>query len=387
MQDKRDYYEVLGVDKSASEAEIKSAFRKLAKKYHPDLNKDDPKAADKFKEAQEAYEVLSDSSKRKQYDQFGHAGVNGSNAGYGGFNGFNGFNGFGGGFSGFDGVDIDLGDIFESFFGGGYSSGSRGRGDSRRRDGSDLIKKIKLTFEESVYGCNKDLELDVVEVCSKCDGEGGIHSKTCSKCHGSGTITQEQHTILGSFLSKTTCPDCKGTGKTYEEVCPDCKGAGHIKTHKTVTVNIPAGITNDDRLRLSGKGNPGVHGGRVGDLYLEFDIAEHKYYKRVEDDIYLDVPITIVEAITGCKKDIPTLYGNITLTIPAGTDSGDVQRIKGKGVKNDARNNIGNMYVTFKVLTPKKLSKEQKKLIDSLKNTDFKDYEIDKFNKFTKENS
>lgn len=382
MQDKRDYYEVLGVDKNASDAEIKSAFRKLAKKYHPDLNKDDPKAADKFKEIGEAYEVLSDSNKRKQYDQFGHAGV-GNNAGYGG-----GFNGFNGGFSGFDGVDIDLGDIFDSMFGGGFSSGfSNGsRSDNRRRDGSDVLKRVSLTFEEAIYGCEKDLELDVIEVCEKCDGKGGLHAKTCSRCHGSGTITSEQHTILGSFLSKTTCPECRGTGETYDETCSECRGTGTVKKHKTLTINVPAGIDNNDRLRVPKKGNPGVHGGRQGDLYLEFTVEKHKYFNRDGDDIYLDVPITITEAIMGCKKEIPTLYGNVKLNIPAGTNSGEEHRLRGKGVDNKAKGTKGNMYVIIKVITPKKLSREQKKLIESLDRTDLYDSEIVKFNEFTNNN-
>lgn len=378
MSDKRDYYEVLGVSKSASDAEIKSAFRKLAKKYHPDLNKDDPTAADKFKEAQEAYEVLSDENKRKQYDQFGHAGVNNAAGGFGG-------SGFG-----FDASDIDLGDIFDSFFGGGFggfgSAGARSSG-PRRQDGSDVLRRMNITFEDAIYGCEKDLELDVVEECSTCDGNGGLNSKSCNKCHGSGTITTEQHTILGSFLSKTTCPDCHGTGKTYEKECPDCRGKGQVKKHKTLTINVPAGIATGDRLRIAKKGSPGVNGGVHGDLYLEFIVAEHDYFKRENDDIYLDVPITVTEAILGCKKEIPTLYGTIKLNIPAATDSGDTQRVKGKGVDNKAKRSKGNMYVTFKVITPKRLSREQKKIIEQLNKTDLVDSEIEIFNKFTEKNS
>lgn len=376
MADKRDYYEVLGVSKSADQSEIKSAFRKLAKKYHPDLNKDDPSAAEKFKEAQEAYEVLSDENKRKQYDQFGHAGVNNSASGFGGFGG----SGFG-----FDASDIDLGDIFDSFFGGFGGGFSQGRSSgSRRQDGSDVLRKMNITFEEAIYGCEKDLELDVVEECEKCNGNGGLNAKTCSKCHGSGTITTEQHTILGSFLSKTTCPECHGTGNTYEKVCPDCRGKGQIKKHKTLTINIPAGIATGDRLRVAKKGNPGVNGGLPGDLYLEFVVKEHEYFKRDGDDIYLDVPLTITEAILGCKKEIPTLYGTIKLSVPAATDSGESQRIKGKGVDNKAKRSKGNMYVTFKVITPKKLSRDQKKIIEQLNKTDLSEPIIEKFNKFTK---
>jgi len=374
MADKRDYYEILGVSKSANQSEIKSAFRKLAKKYHPDLNKDDPTAADKFKEAQEAYEVLSDENKRKQYDQFGHAGVNNSASGFGGFGG----SGFG-----FDASDIDLGDIFDSFF-GGFGGGRTST--SRRQDGSDVLRKMTITFDEAIYGTDKDLELDVVEECGKCNGNGGLNSKTCNKCHGSGTITTEQHTILGSFLSKTTCPDCRGSGQTYEKVCPECRGKGQLKKHKTLTINIPAGINTGDRLRISKKGNPGSNGGLPGDLYLEFSVKEHEYFKRDGDDIYLDVPLTITEAILGCKKEIPTLYGTIKLSVPASTDSGESQRIKGKGVDNKAKRSKGNMYVTFKVITPKKLSREQKKIIEKLNNTDLSEPIIEKFNEFTRNN-
>ena len=248
MAEKRDYYEVLGVNKDASEAEIKSAFRKLAKKYHPDLNKDDPSAAEKFKEAQEAYEVLSDEQKRSQYDRFGHAGVSSGASGMGGFQGF----------SGFDGAGVDLGDIFDSFFGGAFSGfgGGSSRG-SRKTRGSDVLKKVKLTFEEAAFGCEKEFELDFIENCSKCDGAGGLGEKTCPTCHGSGTITSEQHTILGSFLSKTTCPDCHGEGHTYKEKCDECNGKGKVRSHKNITVNVPSGVDTGKRLRLSGKGNPG----------------------------------------------------------------------------------------------------------------------------------
>lgn len=378
MASKRDYYEVLGVDKGASKDEIKSAFRKLAKKYHPDLNKDDPSAAEKFKEAQEAYEVLSDDNKKSQYDRYGHAGVN---------NGAS--SGFGGAGYGFNASDFDFGDIFDSFFGGGFSGfsgGGRSSGRSRKTQGSDILMRINLSFDEAVYGTKKELELDVVENCEECDGAGGIGEVTCSNCHGSGTITSEQHTILGSFLSKSTCPECGGRGKTYKKKCSNCSGKGKIKRHKTITVNIPSGIATGDRLRVSGKGNPGENGGPNGDLYLEFYVSEHEYFMRDGDDIYLEVPITITDAILGCKKEIPTLYGNIKLQVPQGTDSGDKQRIKGKGIDNKNDRNKGNMYVIFKVITPKKLSRDQKSMIDKLSKTNLETSEIKEFNKFVEEN-
>lgn len=374
--DKRDYYEVLGVSKSASTDEIKSAFRKLAKKYHPDLNKDNPDAAEKFKEAQEAYEVLSDDNKRKMYDQYGHAGVNGAGA--------SGFGGFGG--AGFDASGFDFGDIFDNIFGGGFGFSGGGSSKTRKARGSDLLMNVDLSFEEAVFGCEKDISLDVVEECSDCDGKGGHKEETCSHCHGSGTITTEQHTILGSFVSKTTCPYCNGEGKTYKEKCSTCHGKGRVKTHKTITINVPSGISEEDRLRVGGKGNPGTNGGPNGDLYLEFTIKKHEYFKRDEDDIYLEVPITITEAILGCKKVIPTLYGNVRLTVPAGTDSGDKQRIKGKGIDNKSRRRKGDMYIVLNVVTPKRLSRDQKKLIESLSKTDLADATIEKFDRFTKKN-
>lgn len=378
MTEKRDYYEVLGISKNATEAEIKSAFRKKAKEFHPDLNKDNPEAAEKFKEAQEAYSVLSDENKRKMYDQYGHAGVNGSSAG--------GFGGFGG--AGFDASGFDFGDIFEDLFGGGFSSFTGGGSSRRNRAtrGSDVLMRVNIDFNDAVFGCSKDINLDVVEECDDCKGVGGYDSETCSRCHGSGTITSEQHTILGSFVSKTTCPECDGEGKTYKRKCSTCNGKGRVKKNKTITVNVPSGIDTGDRLRVSGKGSPGANGGPNGDLYLEFTVGEHDYFVRDGDDIYLEVPITITEAILGTKKMIPTLYGNVRLNIPAGTDSGDKQRIKGKGIDNKNSRTKGNMYVIIKVITPKKLSRDQKKLIDSLNKTDLEDSVIDRFNKFTKKN-
>lgn len=378
MAEKRDYYDVLGVSKDASDAEIKSAFRKLAKKYHPDLNKDDPSAAEKFKEAQEAYEVLGDEQKRSQYDRFGHAGVNNGAAGMGGMGGFSNFS------AGFDGVD--LGDIFDNFFGGAFGGFGGGRTSSRKTRGSDVLKRVNLSFNEAVFGCDKEFELDFVEDCSECHGKGGIGEETCSSCHGSGTITSEQHTILGSFLSKTTCPDCHGTGHTYKKKCTACGGKGKVKVHKTIKVNIPAGMDTGKRLRISGKGNPGSNGGENGDLYLEFYVSDHDYYERDGDDIYLEIPLTITEAVLGCKKTIPTIYGNVSLNIPAGTNNLDKQRIKGKGIKNESTGNVGNMYLIFKVIVPKKLSRDQKKLFEKLDETSFDEKEIKEFNRFTEKN-
>lgn len=381
---KRDYYEVLGVSKTATAQEIKSAFRKLAKKYHPDLNKDNPDASEKFKEVQEAYEVLSDDQKRKMYDQYGHAGVG---------NGPQGSSGFGG-YSNFDGAGFDFGDIFDSFFGGSGSSfggfsnfGGSGRSSGPRATrGSDILMRMDLDFDEAIYGCEKKFNLDVVEDCDECHGNGGFDREECSTCHGQGTITSQQQTILGSFMTKTTCPDCNGIGRTYKRKCSECNGKGKIKKNKKITINIPEGINTGDRQRLSGKGNPGTNGGDNGDLYIEFVVDEHDYFVRDNDDIYLEVPLTLPEAILGCKKEIPTLYGNVKLNVSSGTNSGDKQRIKGKGVDNKYRRHKGDMYVIFKVYTPKRLSREQKSLIDKLNQTSLETDEIKKFNKFTKEN-
>ncbi len=383
MAEKRDYYDVLGVSKSATEAEIKSAFRKKAKEFHPDLNKDNPSAAEKFKEAQEAYSVLSDENKRKMYDQYGHAGV-----GAGGPGGAGGF----GGFSDFGGSGFDFGDIFDSIFGGaggfgGFSDFGGGRSSGPRPSrGSDILMRMNLTFEEAIYGTEKKFNIDVVEECDECHGHGGFDREECDTCHGKGTITQQQQTILGSFMSTTTCPTCHGQGHTYKRKCSECSGKGKVKINKKLTINIPEGINSGDRQRVSGKGNPGTNGGENGDLYIEFIVDEHDYYIRDNDDIYLEVPLTLTEAILGCKKEIPTLYGNVKLNVSAGTNSGDKERIKGKGVNNKYRRHKGDMYVIFKVYTPNKLTREQKSLIEKLNKTPLETDEIKRFDKFTKKN-
>lgn len=368
---KKDYYEVLGVDKNATQDEIKSAFRKLAKKYHPDVSKEE-NAAELFKEAQEAYAVLSDENKRKQYDQFGHSAFTNSSGGFSGFEGFN---------------FTDMSDIFEDILGGmGFGSRRSSRGNRATR-GSDVLYRMSITFEEAAFGCKKDIDLDVVEECSECHGEGGFDKSTCSKCRGSGTITQEQHTILGSFLSKTTCPYCQGTGNTFERKCSKCRGTGKVKTNKTVTVTIPAGVDTDNRLRLQGKGEAGSNGGPAGDLYIEFTVKDHDYYQRVDDDIYLEVPLTITEAVLGCKKEIPTLYGNVFLTIPEGTQNGDKLRLRSKGIENVNSKRKGDMFVITKVIIPEKINKEQRKLFEQLKETELENTSfIKKFKKFLRDN-
>ena len=373
--DKKDYYEVLGVSKDATDAEIKSAFRKLAKKYHPDVSKE-PDAAENFKECQEAYAVLSDPSKRKQYDQFGHAAFQQGAGGAGGFSNFD----FG-----------DMSDIFEDLFGGmggfgGFSgftqSGSR-RSSNGPRKGNDVLYRMTIDFEEAIYGCKKDLKLDIVDTCPECDGKGGFNSSTCSTCRGSGTVTSEQRTMFGSFLTKTTCPDCKGSGTSFEKKCSTCRGTGTVKKNKTITITIPEGIDTDNRLRVAGKGEAGANGGKPGDLYVEFTVRDHEFYQRDEDDIYIELPLTITEAILGCKKEVPTLYGNVNLSIPSGTQSGAKLRLKGKGVTNVNTKRKGDMYVITKVIIPEKLTRDQKKLIESLNNTSLDNsQEFKKYYKF-----
>ena len=374
---KRDYYEVLGVSKTATDAEIKSAFRKLAKKYHPDVSTEE-NAAEKFKECQEAYAVLSDPQKRRQYDQFGHAAFSGGAGGQGGFSNFD----FG-----------DMSDIFEDLFGGlggfggfsGFSGGSSRRSANGPKKGNDVLYRMTIDFEDAVYGCMKDIKLDVVDTCPDCDGKGGSHPTTCSTCRGSGTVTTEQRTMFGSFLTKTTCSACGGTGTTFEKKCSTCHGSGTVKKNKTISINIPAGIDTDHRLRVAGKGEAGANGGRPGDLYVEFTVREHEFYERDEDDIYIDLPLTITDAVLGCKKDVPTLYGNVTLSIPAGTSTGDKLRLKGKGVENVSSKKKGDMYVVANVIIPEKLTRDQKKLFEQLSDTSLDNGpEFRKYEKFLK---
>lgn len=361
---KKDYYEVLGVSKNATDAEIKSAFRKLAKKYHPDVNKE-PDAAEKFKEAQEAYAVLSDEGKRRQYDQYGHAAFDSMNGG-----------------AGFDFSDFDFGDIFDGLFGGGFSSfgfgGSRRGGQNRARKGNDRLMRINLSFEEAAFGTKKSIKIDVNDNCSECNGKGGKGEKKCSTCHGTGTITTQQRTILGAFMTQSTCPDCGGKGYTYESTCSKCHGKGTIRSNKEIEVKIPAGVDTGNQLRLAGKGDAGINGGPNGDLYLEFQVKDHPLFIRDDNDIYLELPITITDAVLGCKKEIPTLYGSVKLVIPAGSQSGDKHRIKGKGIEDLHRGSKGNMYVVIKVVIPEKIDRKQKKLFEDLSKTDLETNEFKK---------
>lgn len=372
---KRDYYEVLGVDKNASEKDIKMAFRRLAKKYHPDVNKE-PGAEEKFKEAQEAYAVLSDEGRRKQYDQFGHAAFD--NNGAGGAEGFSGFD-----FSGFDFSDI-FDNIFDFGMGGssfGFSS-SRGR---RKSKGRDSLLQMDVTFMEAALGSVKEIEITTTDTCGDCNGKGGFGEHTCEDCHGSGTVTGQQSTLFGSFLTKTTCKSCNGEGVTYDKICSKCRGTGRVKRVKDVDVKVPEGIATGNRIRLSKMGEASPNGGENGDLYIEFNVKDHEFYERVGNDVYMELPITITDAILGTKKDVKLLNSVVTLTIPAGTNSGDKHRIKGKGIKDVNYNSYGDFYVIMSVVTPKKISREQKKLIEKLRDTDLSDKKIDKYEKFLRQ--
>ena len=370
---KRDYYEVLVVPKTATDAEIKSAFRKLAKKYHPDVSKEE-NAAEKFKEAQEAYAILSDPDKRAKYDKYGHQA-------------FEGPSGAGGGSYSYDFGDFDFSDIFDNIFGGGFGFGSGGRSSSGRSKGRDTVISMHLTFKEAVFGCKKDLQLNVSEECSKCNGKGGFNEKTCSRCNGKGVVVEEQRSLFGTFMSKSSCPDCHGTGHTYSETCSECRGTGKVKNNKTITVTIPEGVATGNQLRLAGKGEAGTNGGAPGDLYIEFIVDKHPVFQRENNDIIVEVPLTIKEAVLGCKKEVPTIYGNIILSIPAGSSTGDKQRIRDKGIKDVNSRRTGDMYVVLKVIIPDKLTREQKKIFESLDDRELSNNKVVKsFDDFVKEN-
>ncbi len=372
--DKKDYYEVLGVSKTATDEEIKRAFRRLAKQYHPDVNKE-PGAAEKFKEIGEAYAVLSDPTKRQQYDQFGHAAFQNGGAGAGGFGGF-------------DASDINLDDILNDLFGGGFGFGGFGRSRSTRdahSRGQDERILLNLTFEEAVFGCEKDIKLDLDTVCPKCHGEGGFNEKTCRTCGGAGRVLEQQQTIFGYMQTQKICPDCRGKGKTFENPCDECRGKGIVSKTKTFTVTIPEGVDDGYQLRLSGKGNASKNGGTNGDIYIEFKIKDHPLFERDGQDIYLKVPTTIVEATLGCKKEIPTLTGNVILEIKPGTQNGTKLKLKGKGIKTPNSLMKGNMYAIIEVIIPSKVDRKQKNLLEDLAKTDLTDStEFKNFKKYLK---
>lgn len=351
---KRDYYEVLGVDKKATAEEIKKAYRKKAIEYHPDKNPDDKAAEEKFKEAGEAYEVLSDEQKRATYDQFGHEGVNAGGAG-----GF-GAGGFGaGGFGGFE----DIFDIFGSF-GGGFNTGySRGG----PRKGKDIRVNLRINFEEAVFGATKTVKISRNEKCVQCDGTGaakGSDRKTCTVCGGSGRVKNLQQTPFGTFQNVRTCDVCHGEGTIVETPCTTCRGTGFERKSKSLTINIPAGVDNDTVLPLRGEGEAGERNGEAGDVYIFISVKPHAYYTREGKDIFLEMPITFAQAALGAEITVPTLHGKVKLKIPAGTQPGQKFRLKGKGVAPLRGFGKGDMYVTVKLEVPKNLNSTQKKALE-----------------------
>ena len=377
MATKRDYYDILGVSKTATAAEIKSAFRKLAKQYHPDINKEEGAEA-KFKEIGEAYAVLSDEQKRKQYDQFGHEAY--TSGGAGGFGGFEGFGGFGG----FSADDIDLSSIFGDLFGGGFGSFGGGRGNRNRpTKGRDSLVRVNLSFEEAVFGCKKTINLDLDSECEHCNGKGGSDEVTCSTCGGKGRVISQQRTMFGVFQSESTCPDCNGKGKTFKNTCKHCNGNGHVVKNKEIDITVPEGVDTGHQLRISGKGAAGYNGGPNGDIYIEFRVKEHALFERKGNDVYVDVPITITEAVLGCKKEIPILNGTAVIDIEAGSQPGDNLRLRGKGIKDPNKKKYGDLYVVLDVIIPTKLDRKQKELFKDLSKTDLEnDSSFKEFKKY-----
>ena len=371
---KRDYYEVLGVAKSASDSEIKSAYRKLAKKYHPDMNPGDAEAEKKFKEASEAYAILSDAEKRKQYDQFGHAAFEngGGGGGYGGFGGFD--------FNSADMGDI-FGDIFGDLFGGG---GSRRRSNNGPMQGANVRASVRITFEEAVFGCEKELELTLKDTCTSCHGTGakaGTSPETCPKCGGHGQVTYNQQTMFGTMQSVRTCPDCNGTGKIIKEKCPDCYGSGFISSRKKIQVSIPAGIDNGQSIRIREKGEPGINGGPRGDLLVEVIVSRHTTFQRQDMDIYSNVPISFAVAALGGTIQVDTVDGKVEYDVKPGTQTGTRVRLRGKGVPSLRNKAVrGDHYITLNVQVPTSLNSEAKEALrkfdevsgNSLKNENVK---------------
>ena len=360
MSEKRDYYEVLGVSKDADAKEIKKAYRKLAMKYHPDKNPGDKAAEEKFKEINEAYEVLSDEEKRSTYDRFGHDGLNGQ-AGFGGGQGFGGFGGSGG-FGGFEDI---FGDIFGSGFGGFGGSGGSSRRRGPRR-GADIRQSVTIKFEEAAFGKKIKVKINRSEECDECHGSGakpGTTKKTCPTCHGQGEVRTVQRTPFGNIASQRTCSTCNGEGEINESPCNKCHGKGSVRKTKTIEVDIPAGIDDGQMIKLSGQGEVGEKGGPRGDLYIVVNVQKHEIFTREGYDVYIEMPIRFTQAALGDKLEVPTLDGKVSYNLPEGTQTGTVFRLREKGIPKLRSNSRGDQYVKVIIDTPKKLNDEQKELL------------------------
>ena len=359
MANKRDYYEVLGVPKDADDAALKKAYRQLAKKYHPDTNPGDAEAEAKFKEASEAYAVLSDADKRRQYDQFGHAAFEGG-AGGAGFDGFS--------FNMNDMGDI-FGDIFGDFFGGGRSSRRANNGPMR---GANIRAAVRITFEEAVFGVEKELELSLKDTCTKCNGTGakpGTSRQTCTKCNGKGQVVYTQQSLFGMVRNVQTCSECNGTGSVVKEKCPDCYGSGYITARKKIEVSIPAGIDDGQSIRIRGKGEPGANGGERGDLLVEVNVSRHPIFQRQDTNIFSTMPISFVTAALGGEIRIKTVDGEVAYDVNPGTQTDSKVRLRGKGVPSLRNKSVrGDHYVTLVVQVPEKLNEEQKTALRNFDN-------------------
>lgn len=349
---KRDYYEVLGIDKNANDDEIKRAYRKLAKKYHPDLNQGDKQAEAMFKEVNEAYKVLSNPETRARYDRFGHAGAE--------------QNGFGGGFGGFEGFDeTGFGDIFDMFFGGTGFTGSRRRRNGPRK-GADIRYDLDITFEEAAFGTKKTMKISKMDICGNCNGTGaksGTEIEVCPKCDGTGEYQQVQSTPFGRFVNIKTCDKCHGAGKIIKEPCDKCHGKGKVRATKKISINIPAGIDSGQAITIREQGEPGEHGGPPGDLYVYINVKPHNLFERQGNDVYCEIPITFAQAALGTELEIPTLDGKIKFKIPEGTQTGTTFKIKNKGIPSLRGYGRGDQFINVKISVPKKLNHEQKELL------------------------
>lgn len=358
MADKRDYYEVLGVDKTATEDEIKKAYRKTAKQYHPDLHPGDKEAEEKFKEANEAYEVLSDAEKKAKYDRFGHAGVDPNyGAGQGGYGGFNG-----------QGFDFDLGDIFSNIFGGGFGGGGASNPNAPQR-GSDTQASVTISFEEAAKGCEREVESNRIEVCDECHGSGaaaGTSPKTCPECNGRGQVTTSQRTPFGMFQTQKACSRCGGKGTIIDNPCKKCRGAGRVRRPSKITVKIPAGIDDRQIINARGQGNKGVNGGPAGDLRVAVNVRPHPIFERDGYNVWVEMHVSYAAAALGCELQVPTLDGKVKYTIPAGTQSGDVFKLKGRGIQSLNNRGRGDQLVRVVVDVPRELNEEQKRLLVEL---------------------